>query len=135
MSGQWIVLMEATEADASSVINRDDVGRLLAVLNRTCDGRVGALHGPDRYALQLTTTASGPAEALVGVLSSWTDALSELNLPTWRLVRMEVLTPEELERDRQNQFRDDLPIAALAARARLPRQECFRRRTSPPSLP
>ena len=134
MSGQWIVLMEATGADAASVIDRDDIGRLLAVLNRTCDGRVGALLGPDRYALQLTTTASGPAEALVGVLSSWTDALSELDLPTWRLVRMEVLTPEELERDRQNHLRDDA-IAASAPRARLPRQECLRRRTSPPSLP
>lgn len=135
MSGQWIVLVEATEAGASSDVDRDDVGRLLAVLNRTCDGGVGALHGPDRYALQLTTTASGPAEALVGVLSRWTDALSELKLPTWRLVRMEVLTPEELERDRQNHLRDDLATAASAAGARLPRPECFRRRTAPPSLP
>lgn len=134
MAGQWIVLVEAADAGGSGGLTPGDVASLLAAVYRTTgsDGG-GALESPDRYALQLTTTASGPAEALFGVLASWADALRELNLPTWQVVRTEVLTPEELERE-ENRLRDDLPTVALAARGGRPRHHCSRRPSSPPRL-
>lgn len=108
MPGQWIVLMEATDAGAPGTVDRDGVLRLLAEMERGCNGGGGgALHSSDRYALQLATTASDPAEALIRVLSQWADALIKLNLPTWKVVRTEVLTAEERERDEQNHL--DMP--------------------------
>ncbi len=109
MPGQWIVLLEATGAGVNGGVDRDDMLRLRAALDRHGAGRCGALHSSDRYALQVTTTASGPAEALFGVLSSWSEALLELDLPTWEVVRTEVLTPEELERDERSGLREDMP--------------------------
>jgi hypothetical protein len=127
MPGQWIVLVEATGAGLSGRVDRDDVLRLLAALGRDCGGGgCGALHSSDRYALQVTATASGPVEALFGVLSSWSDALLELALPTWEVVRTEVLTPEELERDERNRLRGDMPILGSGAGARPRPRRCRR---------
>lgn len=123
MPEQWIVLMEATDAGGPGGVDHDDVCRLLAVLDRNCVGHGGALHSSDRYALQLTTTASGPAEALSGVLSGWADALLELDLPSWEVVRTEVLTPAELARDQLSPLRD-MPVLEASAGARLRRRRC-----------
>ena len=129
MPGQWAVLVEATDAGASGGVDRDGVLRLLAVLERDCGGGGGgALHSSDRYALQLTTTASDPAEALNTVLSRWADALIELDLPAWKVVRTEVLTAEELERDQRNHL--DMPIVGPVARGQ-PRSRCGPRRSFP----
>ncbi len=134
MAGQWIVLLEATDAGEAGSVRRDDVIRLLAAVDHHAGGDGGgALQSSDRYALQLTTTAPGPAEALVGVLSSWADAVRKLDLPTWQIVRTEVLTPEELERDEQKHLCDEMAIA-LAAGRRPRRQTCPRRRPAPPHL-
>lgn len=134
MAGQWIVLVEAAGAGGCGGVAPGDVSRLLAAVSRTSgsDGG-GALESPDRYALQLTTTAPGPAEALLRVLASWVDALRELDLPIWQVVRTEVLTPEELERD-ENRLRNDLPTVAVAGRGERPRNHCSRRPTSPRRL-
>ena len=134
MSGQWIVLVEATDAGGAGDLDQDAVGRLLAALDRDSVGsRGGALHCADRYALQLSVIASGPAEALVSVLCSWADALRELDLPAWKVVRTEVLTPGELERDQRDQLRKESELVVSAAAG--PRSRgCRRRRTSPPRL-
>lgn len=135
MARQWIVLVEATEVTGSGAVERGDVARLLAAVDRSAGGNGGgALQSSDRYVLQLTTAASGPAEALAGVLSSWAAALTELNLPTWQIVRTEVLTPEELARDEQRHLRDDLPVETCAAAAGPRRQECPRPRGFRPRL-
>jgi hypothetical protein len=93
----WIVLVEATHDGAGGTIGQDELGALLTALN--CAGSGRALHSPDRYALQVITAGSDPAEALLRVLSSWSDAVRELALPRWEVVRTEVLRPAELKRD------------------------------------
>lgn len=107
---KWVVLVEAAANGAGAVVEPDDVGRLLEVLDPGLNG--GALHSPDRYALQLTTTAGSPGEALIDVLVRWADAVRKLGLPTWEVVRTEVLTPEELERDQKSHLRDATPYGA-----------------------
>ena len=108
MAVKWIVLVEAAANGARDRVEPDDVGRLLEALDPGSDG--GALHSPDRYALQVATAAGSPAEALIDVLARWADAVRQLGLPNWPLVRTEVLTPEELERDLENQHRDVTPF-------------------------
>ncbi|MDQ4098352.1 MAG: hypothetical protein M3144_10860 [Actinomycetota bacterium] len=93
----WIVLVEASHNGAGGTIEHEELGALLAALD--CGGRARALHSPDRYALQVSTSGSDPAEALDSVLSRWSDALRELALPRWEIVRTEVLRPAELKRD------------------------------------
>lgn len=105
MPVKWIVLVEAAASGPSGGMEPDDVGRLLEAL----DPGGGALHSPDRYALQLTTTAASPGQALIGVLARWADAVRELGLPNWQVVRTEVLTPEELERDLESSA-DVMPL-------------------------
>ncbi|MGH9279848.1 MAG: hypothetical protein ACRD12_17330, partial [Acidimicrobiales bacterium] len=61
--------------------------------------RALALHSDDRYALQIDVQAATPADALDWVLSRWNLAVSQVRLPAWEVVRTEVLTPEEFERD------------------------------------
>lgn len=134
MWGQWTVLVEATDSGPEGIVEQDDVHRLLAAVDRRCGaGGGGALHSSDRYMLQVTTIAPGPAEALAGVLSSWADALAELRLPRWVIVRTEVLTAEELERDRRSQLRDEESVPATGAGTR-PRWRTSCRRGSPPRL-
>ena len=100
MGNEWLVLLEVAKNGASGTMGGHDVARLLAAM----DGGPysGALHSPDRYALQLMTTASSPAEALHTVVSTWGRLVRELALPVWEVARTEVITPEELERDLQN---------------------------------
>jgi hypothetical protein len=131
MLRRWIVLMEAT-AGSSGSVDPDDVRQLLAVMDHSDDGSGGALQSSDRYAVQVTTTAPGPAEALAFVVSRWTAALRELGLPVWPLVRTEVLTPEELERDRRNDLREDGCIADSSTERGERGQHCRRGPTSRP---
>ena len=108
MAGQWTVFLEAAGDGANGGIEGDDVAELLRALDGGANG--GFLHSPDRYALQLTTTAANPAEALSGVFFSWADAVRQLGLPCWEVVRAEVLTLEELERDYEVCQRDRAPL-------------------------
>lgn len=100
VSKKWLVLLEVAKNGVSGTMGGHDVARLLAAM----DGGpyAGALHSPERYALQLMTTAASPAEALHGVVSTWVRLVRELALPEWDVARTEVITPEELERDLQN---------------------------------
>lgn len=132
MAGRWVVLLEAADGGGSGGMDRGDVARLLAALGEKCDGGGGggALHSSDRYALQVETAASGPVEALLVVLSSWADAVRELDLPRWQVVRAELLTPDELERDLRNQLRDEMALPRAGATSR--RRSCRQRGASPP---
>ena len=108
MPRRWSVLLEAVGDPASGAIDAGAVGRLLRAVDP--DPTAGALHGADRYALQVTATGSNPAEALLSTLSRWADAVRNLHLPAWDVVRAEVLAPAELERDFQ--FHSDERFAA-----------------------
>ena len=95
--GEWVVLLEVAADSTGAVPTRRQVEALLGALNAGYVG--GALHCPDRYAMQVRATGSGPLEALSDVLGRWAETVVQLDLPTGRVVRTEVLTPEELARD------------------------------------
>ena len=97
MPATWVVLLEATGDARDGPINARDVHSLHGALNAGLYG--GCLHSADRYALQVRTTGTPPVEALFDVLARWADAVGQLGLPAWKLVRVEVFTPEELERE------------------------------------
>lgn len=78
-------------------MSRADAAALLAALRPGFYGR--GLYSHDRYAVQVTARATGPGEALSSVLARWMEAVRQLGLPRWRVVRTEVLTVAEFERD------------------------------------
>lgn len=91
----WVVLLEAT-AFSARPLSAAQVRRLQEVLDLGRSG--GALCADDRYALQVTAPGAGPVEALLAVVARWSAAARELGLPPSRLIRTEVCTPEEMDR-------------------------------------
>ena len=110
MPRKWFVLLEAVGDPASGTIDAGALGKLLGAVDP--DPAAGALHRADRYALQVTATGSNPAEALSSTLSRWADVVRQLELPAWEVVRAEVLTPEELDRDLEHHPRETSPALA-----------------------
>ena len=110
MNETWVVLLEAAGDDGAGAMGSDQIVTLLTALNPGPWG--GALQSPHRYALQVTTTGSSPAEALIDVLSRWADAVRGFGLPGWKVVRTEVFTPEELEREFEGSQREEIQVRA-----------------------
>ena len=112
MSEKWVVLVEAEGDPAREAIDADAVRRLVRALDPGSQG--GALHCPERYAVQLTAAGASPIDALTEVVSRWATAVRQLDLPAWKLVRAEVFTLAELERQFDSAQRDevvpDLPV-------------------------
>src|SRR5947208_1969936 len=90
----WIVLLEAAGSATDAPIDIDELEALADLL-----GADGALHSPERYAVQLKLAGTRPIDAIDRGLTRWDDAVTTLGLPRWELVRAEVFTPEELERE------------------------------------
>ena len=90
----WIVLLEAAGSPTDGLIDVKDLEALVRHLNADA-----ALHSPERYAVQLKVSGTRPIDAVDRGLSRWDDAVTALDLPRWKLVRAEVFTPEELERE------------------------------------
>lgn len=99
MGDEWIVLLEAERAPRAGPIDRLDVGRLRDAM----DGGQGAsaLWCSDRYVVQVRVTAPTPIDALHDVVARWQEVVQRLSIPLWNLVRTEILTPEELEREHE----------------------------------
>ena len=95
---RWMVLLEAVPSARTSLIDCDTADALLSALGVE---HVGALHRPDRVAVQVSVSAADVAAALTVVLSRWRRAAAHVRLHDWEVVRAEVLTPEEFERDLQ----------------------------------
>ena len=93
---QWIVMLEAAGAPGAPGMDGHTFRRLLAMWPGPAPN---TLFSPDRYALQLPVLAADASSALSSAVSSWGEALERAELPKWELVRAEVLTPAELERD------------------------------------
>lgn len=92
---RWIVLLEAIrKADGSPVTTNTAYG-----LSKAMGGDAVGLHSPDRVAVQVPVWAVDVAVALVTVVSRWRSAEARLALQGWDVVRAEVLTLEEFERD------------------------------------
>ena len=94
MSGEWIVLVEATSAPPSDHLEQPTLTRLLEAVQ---DTEPVALHSRHRYAVQLKVRAGNPADALSSALSRWTEAIQTAGAPIWEVVRAEVMTKAELE--------------------------------------
>jgi diguanylate cyclase (GGDEF)-like protein len=101
----WIVLLEASSDVDRVPIDRSRLRGLLAEM-----GQAVGLLSSDRCAVQLELIATNQAEALYSALCRWDQALTRLDLPRWRLVRTEVLVPDELEAE----FDDEKLGAAMA---------------------
>jgi diguanylate cyclase (GGDEF)-like protein len=91
---EWVVLLEVADEDGEG-IDRATFARLADFWT---DARANALYSPSRYALQVSVQAPNPAGALSAALLRWQDALRHSGLPEWKLVRAELVTPQELER-------------------------------------
>ena len=73
------------------------------------DENLAVLHCSDRVALQVSASARDVAEALSGVLDRWRAAASMMGLPSWEVIRAEVLTPAEFRRDCEVNQVDGVP--------------------------
>lgn len=91
----WIVQLEATSTEHTGPIDRGSVAHLLGALGAHPVG----LHTPGRCLVQLRIASDSPAEALGAALARWEEAFQALGRPPWRIVRTDVLAPDELERE------------------------------------
>ena len=94
MTSDWIVVVEATTDGSAAAIDEATLSRLMEAVS---DTRPVALHSADRYAVQLSVTATEPSEALASALERWSEAVSLLRAPAWDVVRADVMTSAELK--------------------------------------
>ena len=113
MQKEWVVLLEAARADGLGLFGATELHGLLQALDPGPWG--GCLHSQDRYAVQVTAWGAGPVDALNDVLSRWAQAVRQLDLPSWNLVRLEVFTPEELEAAWNGRHRSEVPFPRAAS--------------------
>ena len=99
-AGSWVVVLEVVDDGPSGPAGAGqelaEVERLLGYL---ADGDPAVLIGPGRWALQLRLVAEGPAEAVRRATAIWRDAVDRLGTVGGELVRAEVVTGAEHERD------------------------------------
>jgi diguanylate cyclase (GGDEF)-like protein len=95
MGPEWVVVLEAAGGGGARV----EVEEVGALLEAVADARPVALYGADRYALQITVEASGAGEALTSAVARWVEATARVGLAPWELVRAEVISAGEHERD------------------------------------
>jgi diguanylate cyclase (GGDEF)-like protein len=107
-SGQtrWVVLLEAADENGLSTVDADSHARLVSSWGESVPT---TLYSPNRYALQVIVDAGNAAMALGMALSQWKDALKRATMPEWELVRAEVLTSRELERELRAAEQCDMP--------------------------
>lgn len=111
----WVVLLEAT-VSAAEPLSAAQVRNLQDALDPERSG--GAIRSGDRYALQVTSAGAGPVDALLAVVARWAAAARELRLPPSRLIRTEVCTPEELDREFEESEYERSPRAPWATAPR-----------------
>jgi diguanylate cyclase (GGDEF)-like protein len=96
MPSDWIVLLEAAKNLSRVEVDGDTITRLLEAL---ADIRPVALHSVDRYAVQVAVKADNTLDALGSALSRWSDAVRAHGAPVWDIVRADVMTKAELDRE------------------------------------
>ena len=92
----WVVLLEA--ADEGSTIEPTSFARMISSWAAPAPT---TLYSPDRCAFQVPVRAADPPLALAHAMGLWKNALRRSGLPQWELLRVEVLTSQELEREWQ----------------------------------
>lgn len=101
MEQRWIVVLEVVE-NQDAPIGLHELDRLLVSLDGV---EPTALHGRDRYLLQLQVAAHNCRDALDEALSYWNKALTAAGIPNSDVVRVEVLTHGEFQRECQSSDR------------------------------
>ena len=96
MVKEWMVLLEAAADDVSAAIDNVAFRRLVTAWGAPPPT---GLYSPSRYALQVPVRASDPGGALAAAMGLWTDAVRRARIPEWELVRAEIVTLDEYERD------------------------------------
>jgi hypothetical protein len=96
----WVVLVEAApgEGEETSLM---DVETARVILGAMGDDEGVAIQCPDRVGLQVRLTALDPVTALSTALTRWRAAAGSVGPAGWTVVRAEVLTDREFERDVQ----------------------------------
>lgn len=92
----WAVLLEMADERGGSTIDPESLRRLVGAWPGPAPTW---LYSPVRYALQVTVRATDPPAALAIAMSRWAEARCRSCMPVWDVVRAEVLTPAELERE------------------------------------
>lgn len=110
----WAVLLEFADEQGHSTIEPECLHRLVGAWSGPAPTW---LYSPIRYALQVTVRATDPPAALAIALSRWADARCRSRLPAWDVVRAEVLTSAELERELDAEERATGATDALRAPA------------------
>lgn len=95
MSDHWVVQFEMV-GDEPVEPDYEVFDRLIRELS---DCNPGFLHSVERYALLLHVTAQSALEAHRHAIGRWQQAARATGAPSWRVVRSEVLTAGEFERD------------------------------------
>lgn len=106
---EWVVVLEA---DGSG--RQLDLSTIESLLREVAEAQPISLYTPDRYALQIRVVAATPPAALELALDLWRDALRRLGNPVDKMVRAEVLTPEELQLEVESQrVSEDVRLSEL----------------------
>lgn len=92
----WVVVIEAELADSEESV---EVGQLRHLLEYLPGLKPVGLHSAKRIAVQVHVEAGGEVEALSLALTNVRAALAQVHLGHLRIIRAEVLTWEEFERD------------------------------------
>jgi GGDEF domain-containing protein len=106
----WAILLEVADEGGASTIDPASLRRLVGAWSGPAPT---SLYSPNRYALQVTVRATDAPAALALAISRWADARQKSSLPAWDVVRAEVLTSTELEREIRAQERADGASDAL----------------------
>lgn len=93
---QWVVVVEAEAVEGEGAV---DLGRLRRLLESLPDLDPIALHSAERVAVQLHIGALGEVEALALALADLRAALPSAGLSEFQVIRAEVMTREEFERE------------------------------------
>lgn len=91
-----MVLLEAADDRARATIDAAAFRRMVTAWDAAPPA---GLYSPSRYALQVAVTARDAPSALAAALELWSAALGRAGLPEWPLVRTEIVTSDEFERD------------------------------------
>jgi diguanylate cyclase (GGDEF)-like protein len=95
MAAEWVVVIETTGKAGSPM----DIRSLRWLMELMADRNPTTLYSPDRYALQVVVQAETPEQALGRAVAAWREAQDQLRIEGWELVRAEVITAAEFERE------------------------------------
>lgn len=103
MPTMWVVLFEVDRRAGDPM----DVAVARSILDAMADADPSGLHSPDRVAFQAWVRATTASGALESATARWLAATRRWNVRGWEVVRAEVLTPEEFQRDCEE---PDVPV-------------------------